>query len=256
MSDTSAVALTRLPSSSLDRCQLTHIPRSPIDPERARAQHAGYRKLLAECGARVIALDPDEAHPDGIFVEDTAIALDEVAVILSMGTKARRGERPAIETELARHRPIERIDPPALIEGGDVLRIGRTLYVGRSSRTDDAGIEALRAIGSKYDYRVVPVPVEGCLHLKSGCTALDEETVLINPAWIDPGAFADLSILPVPGSEPWGACVLRLGGTVCISAAYPETGRLVRNRGYRVRAADISEFHTMEGGMTCLAIVL
>ncbi len=250
------LAITRLPASSLDGCKLTYLTRTPVDPARVRAQHAAFRNVLAECGARVITLDADEARPDGVFIEDTAIVLDEVAIIASMGTYERRAETPAVEEELARHRSIEWIDTPALIEGGDVLRIGRTLYVGRTSRTDDAGIEALRKSVTKYDYRVVPVKVEGCLHLKTGCTSLDEETILINPEWIDQGAFEGFSILPVPDAEPWGACALPVGRSICLSAAYPLTERLVRDRGHSVVTTDISELHKMEGGMTCLAMVI
>lgn len=256
MGDTTPIAITRLPSRSLEDCQLTHLTRAPIDPDKAAAQHAAYRKLLASCGARVITLEADEAHPDAVFVEDPAIVLDEIAVMMSLGRPERRGERAALEAELSRHRPIERIEPPDLIDGGDVLRIGKTLYVGRSSRTDEAGIEALRRIASPYDYEVVPVTVNGCLHLKTACTALDDETILMNPEWIDRDAFSGRLIVEVPPEEPRGGCVLQVGSTVCVSAAYPKTERLVREKGYRVAATDISELHKMEGGLTCLSIML
>src|SRR5262245_39001609 len=174
-------AITHPPSPALARCQLTHLARVPIDVARAVEQHAAYRVALAACGATVVTLDVNRDSPDGCFVEDTAVVLDEVAVLTPMGTTARAAEPAGVEPELRRHRDLIRIAPPAALEGGDVLQVGKTLFVGTSGRTCPAGVGALRAAVGRFGYRVEPVPVTGCLHLKTAVTALPDESILVNP---------------------------------------------------------------------------
>src|SRR5918997_206332 len=183
------VALTREPAGALDACELTYREREPIDAAAAARQHRGYREALEACGARVITLPPVEELPDSVFVEDTAIVLDEVAVLTRPGVESRRVEVRLIEPEVARLRPVVRVEPPATLEGGDVLRLGRRLYVGLSPRTNAEGVAALRRLAAPHGYGVVAVELRGCLHLKTGCSALDEETVLVNPEWIDTTVF-------------------------------------------------------------------
>jgi len=179
------MAITHLPSPNMARGERTYVGHAPIDAALAARQHEAYRTALRSCGATVITLDANRDMPDCVFVEDTAIVLDEVAVMMSMGAESRRGEPAAIETALRRYRPIEHVRLPATIDGGDVVRQGKSLYVGASPRTNAGGIAALRQIASRYGYSVTAVPLRACLHLKSGCSALPDGRFLVNREWID-----------------------------------------------------------------------
>jgi dimethylargininase len=249
------LALTREPARALDACELTYREREPVDADEAARQHRGYRAALEACGARVVTLPPAEGLPDSVFVEDTAIVLDEVAVLTRPGVESRRGEVSLMEPEVARLRPVVRVEPPATLEGGDVLRLGRTLYVGLSPRTNAEGAATLRRLAAPYGYEVLTVGLRGCLHLKTGCSGLDEETVLVNPEWVDAAVFRGREVVAVDASEPWAANVLSVGGPVCVSAAFPRTARMLASRGYDVRAAEVSEFAKAEGGMTCMSLL-
>ena len=249
------VALTREPPRTLGACELTYLERQPIDVGRARGQHRAYREALAACGARVATLPAIEELPDSVFVEDTAVVLDELAVITSPAPRSRRAEIPAIESEIARLRPVVRINPPATIEGGDVLRVGRRLYVGLSPRTNRGGLEALGRLVAPHGYEVVAVELRGCLHLKTGCSALDERTVLLNPGWVAPEAFGACELVAVPDAEPGAANVLRVGRALCVGAAFPQTAALLAGRGYDVRAVEVSEFSKAEAGLTCMSLI-
>jgi dimethylargininase len=249
------VALTREPARDMSACELTHLDRQPIDVARAAEQHRAYRSALEECGARVVTLAALDELPDSVFVEDTAIVLDELAVLTSPGVESRRGEVRAIEPEIARLRPVARISPPATIEGGDVLRVGRKIYVGLSPRTNAPGVAALRSLVAPHGYEVFAVELRGCLHLKSGCTAIDDETILANTEWIDAGAFRDFKVVAVHAAEPWAANTLRVGATVCVGAPSTRTAEMLSRSGYDVRALDVSEFAKAEGGLTCMSLI-
>lgn len=249
------IAITNAPSPLLEQCELTHLERTTIDYAVALKQHEGYQAMLRACGAEVHALEVNGNHADSVFIEDTAIVLDEIAVLTSMGTASRRGEPAGIEPALRQYRPIERIAPPATIEGGDVVRVGRALLVGRSSRTNAAGAAALERIVQRYGYRVVPVPVTGCLHLKSACTALPDGRLLVNPAWIDLRALVGFETVPVPAEELSAADVALVGDVVCMAAEHPRTARLVESLGFTVRTTPLSEFAKAEGAVTCLSLI-
>ncbi len=250
------VALTREPARTLGACALTYLERQPFDLARAAAQHRAYRDALASCGARVVALPPIDELPDSVFVEDTAVVLDELAVLTSPGVASRRPEVGAIEPEVARLRPaVARVELPATLEGGDVLRVGRTLYAGLSPRTNRAGLESLRALVAPHGYEVAAVELRGCLHLKSGCAALDGETVLVNTDWIDPHNFRGLEVVAVPAEEPFAANALRVGQTVCVGAAFTRTAEMLAARGLEVLALDVSEFAKAEAGLTCMSLL-
>jgi dimethylargininase len=250
------IALTHVPSPYMESCQLTYVAREAIDAARAARQHEAYCRMLRDCDAEVRTLDVHRDLPDCAFIEDTAIVLDEVAVLTSMGTLARRREPAGIEPILRQYRPVRRIELPAALEGGDVLRVGRRLLVGASSRTNAAGASALAAIVGRHGYEVAPVPVLGCLHLKTACCALDDERLLMNPAWVDASALSGFHLVPVPAAEPWGANVLRVGANLCLAADHERTADLVRGLGFHVRVVDLSEFAKAEGGVTCLSIVI
>ena len=250
------LALTHLPSSRLQDCLQTFVPAQTVDLSLAAAQHATYCRALAECGLSIRVLDVNRDEPDGVFLEDTAVVLDEVAVICSMGTAARRAEPARMEPVLAEHLPIERIELPATLEGGDVLRIGRTLLVGQSPRTNAASIEALARIANRFNYRVEVASVRGCLHLKTACTALPDGRLLVNPEWIDPAALAGYDFVHVPPEEPWAANTLPIGRRVILPAEHPQTAELITQLGFEPCPVALSEFAKAEGGVTCLSILL
>jgi dimethylargininase len=253
---TYTVALTREVSPTLGDCELTFLSREAIDVERAAAQHRAYCNLLAELGPRVVVLAAEPDLPDAVFVEDTAIALDEIGVVTLPGAASRRPEVVSMAATLRRFRPVDYMTGPGTLDGGDVLRLGRTLYVGRTARTTEEGIADLRALVSPHGYRVEPVAVDGCLHMKSACGYVGRGTVLANPSWIDPGVFSGATIVEVAASEPDAANAIAVGDTVVLSSAFPETGAMLARRGFDVRTVDVSEFHKAEGGMSCLSVLL
>ena len=250
------IAITHVPSPKMEQCERTYVAWTPIDHRRAARQHEEYCRMLRACGADVVTLDINLDLPDCAFVEDTAIVLDEVAVLASMGAESRCAEPAGIELELRKYREIHRIQTPATIEGGDVLCVGRKLLVGLSSRTNRAGVNALEAVVRRYGYEIVLVPVRHCLHLKTACSALPDQSLLINPAWFDVRSLRGFELVPVPEAEPWAANVALVGNAVCIAANHEETGCVIRERGFEVNTIDLSEFAKAEGGVTCLSILL
>lgn len=255
MSGTSGVAVVRGVPPTLARCEISFREREPIDLDRAIAQHAEYAALLRSLGLEVVELPADPAFPDCCFVEDVAVVLDEVALLTRPGAASRQGEVAAVEAALARYRPIETTPSPATLEGGDVLRVGRTLFVGRSARTNDAGSARLAAVAEPLGYRVVPVPVTGCLHLKSAVTALDQERLLVNRAWLDPGPLRGFELEDVAPEEPGAANVLRVAGLVIAHPGFPRTLERIAALGYVVRPLDVSEFLKAEAALTCKSLL-
>lgn len=250
------VALTRDVSATIGECELTFLDREPIDVERAVAQHRVYCEILADLGVRVVVLPAEPDLPDAVFVEDTTVALDEVAVVTLPGAASRRPEVISMAETLRRFRPVEYMLGPGTVDGGDVMHIGRTLYVGRTARSTDEGIEDLRRLVAPHGYRVEPVEVDGCLHMKSGCAYLGRNAVLANRQWVDVSAFGDAEIVDVAESEPWAANTLTIGDTVLLASCFPGTRAIVERRGFTVRPADISEFQKAEGGLSCLSVLL
>jgi dimethylargininase len=250
------LALTHVPSPNMAEGLRTYVGRAPIDHDLAARQHEDYCRLLRACGAEVRVLDVNRALPDCAFIEDTAVVLDEVAVLASMGDAARRAEPAGVEPELRKYREVHRVEAPATLEGGDVLRVGRTLLVGLSRRTNAAGVSALADVVGRHGYAVAGVPVRGCLHLKTACTALDERRLLVNPAWLEAGALRGFELVRVPAEEPWAANVLRVGDCVCVPAGHVRVADTLRELGLDVRLIDLSEFAKAEGGVTCLSLLL
>jgi dimethylargininase len=249
------IALTHVPSAHMQTGLRTFVGREEIDLELARRQHVALRRLLSRLGAQVRNLDANRELPDCAFVEDTAIVLDEVAILTPMGAPQRRRELPVFYRELQNYRKVQRIEAPAKLEGGDVLRIGRKLFVGISSRTDTAGIEQLSKLAQPHGYETIAIPVKGSLHLKTACTALDEQTLLINPMWLDTEALAGFELITVAEQEPWAANVLPLGEAICLSSSHPLTAGRIRQRGFAVEPIDLSEFAKAEAGITCLSLL-
>ena len=248
-------ALTHKVSPRIAECQLTFVDRSPIDLRTAERQHEHYCDVLRKLGVVVSELSENESYPDSCFVEDTAIVVDELAIICSMGVPSRRGETGLIERELSRHRDVAHISLPATIEGGDVLRIGRRIFVGESSRTNREGVEELARLLEPSGYRVARVRTKGSLHLKSACTAIDEETLFVNPDWVELDALGGFKLAYTPAEEPWSANILRVGTTVCVQAGFPRAAELVASVAERVKTIDMSELRKAEAGLTCSSII-
>jgi dimethylargininase len=249
------VAITRPPTDALARCELTHLKRQPIDIAAARAQHRAYEACLAGLGAEVVSLPGEPDLPDAVFVEDTAVVLDEIAVLARPGAASRQPEVDTMGRVLARYRRLCRIEPPGTLDGGDVLRVGATLYVGQTSRTNDAGITQLADLVRPLGYEVRPVSVTGCLHLKSACTHVGDGLVLVNGNWIDVRAFREVELLDLPASEPSAANCFLVGATVVMAAGFPETADLLRSRVRRVVTVELSELRKAEAGGSCMSLI-
>lgn len=249
------IALTRQVSSAIERCELTHVQRAPIDIGRARKQHHDYEQLLRRLGCQVETLPEEPELPDSVFVEDTAIVLEEVAVITRPGAPSRRPETSTIAGALARYRKLLRIEAPGTLDGGDVLLIDRTLYVGTSGRSNRDAIEQLTALLAPLGYHVRPVPVRGCLHLKTAVTQVAEGRLLINPDWVDRAEFAGMRYVEVDGAEPFGANAVLIGDQVIYPASHPRTAERLRRLGIPVHTVEMSETEKAEGGVSCCSLL-
>lgn len=230
----------------------------PIDLDRAADQHAAYRGRLSDLGLAVELLPEEPELPDSVFVEDTAVVLDEAAVLTRPGAPSRRPEVESVGEHLGEWRTLRRIEEPGTLDGGDVTRVERTLFVGWTRRTNAAGIEQLSELVADWGYQVVAVAVEGCLHLKSACSWIGEGTVLVNRHWLDTGALRGLSMIEVDEGEPGAANVLFLPqrGTVLAAAEFPATAERLRSSGRTVVTVAISEFLKAEAAVTCLSLIL
>lgn len=249
-------AITRSPSATMATCELTFLERKPIDIERARGQHAAYRAALAAAGAHVVLLPALDALPDSVFVEDTAIVLDPFAIVAPMGAASRKRETAAMADVLGRYRTVHALTEPATLDGGDVARVGRTLYVGQTARSNSAAVDQLNVLLGPVGYRAVGVPVTGCLHLKSAVTSVGEGIVLVNPDWVEPARFAGVTVLTVDPDEPFGANALPVGDVVIVPASAPRTRERLVGAGLQPVAVDISEFEKAEAAVTCLSILI
>jgi dimethylargininase len=248
-------AITRAVSPSINRCELSFRDRQPIDVPRAVEQHRQYEACLEELGASVISLPAEPELPDAVFVEDPAIVVEEVAVIARLGAESRRPEAGSLALVLRQFRSLHWMQAPATLEGGDVVRAGRTLFVGTSGRTNAAGVEQLAEALDPFDYEVKPVEVRGCLHLKSACTYLGDRTMLVNREWADCAALEGYELVDVPTDEPEAANVLTIGETAMMADCFPGTARVLKSLGWRVKELDNSELRKAEAGMTCSSLV-
>jgi dimethylargininase len=249
------MAVTRDVSPAMNLCELSYLERVAIDVAKAAGQHRQYEECLRATGAEVICLPAEPDLPDSVFVEDPAVVVDEVAILTRPGAESRRREGESLAKKVARFRPLRWIQEPATLEGGDVMRAGKTLYVGASARTNAAGIAQLAVELKLYGYEVKPVVVRGCLHLKSGCCYLGEGTVLANREWVDTDALAGLRIVDVAPDEPWAANVLTIGAVALMPSGFPATAEIVERLGWKVQTVDISELRKAEAGVTCSSLI-
>lgn len=251
-----SIALVRTVPPSIARAELTHVSRQPIDVVRAGQQHRQYRDALERLGCTVRELPPEPDLPDSVFVEDTAVVLDELAVITRPGAESRRPETASVAEALRAYRELGFIEAPGTLDGGDVLCIGPRIFVGETARSNAEGIGQLRACVAPYGYEVEAVTVSGCLHLKSAVTRVAASTVLLNPGWVDPEVFAACERIEVDPGEPFAANALCLDGRVLLPAAFPRTRRRLEERGIEVTTVDADELAKAEGGLTCCSLVV
>ena len=252
-------AFTRAVSPKLAQCELTHLDRVPIDAAKAVAQHNAYEAALRQAGFEVIRLPDLPDHPDGTFVEDTALLLDSHAVILRPGVASRAAETKSTAAGLADHFELHQLTR-GFVDGGDVLRIGETLYVGLSSRTDEDGVAALREIAREVGFDVVKAKSGECLHLKTGATFVETDAsgtpvLLYNPRCIDPSQFPGVEPVPVDPSEDHAANAVRAGGVIILPAGNPQTAAKLRGRGFALIEIDVSELQKAEAGVTCMSLI-
>jgi dimethylargininase len=247
-------ALVRPPGGRLAEGIVTHIARSPVDVAVAREQHAAYAAALAAAGWAIGRVPAAEDCPDSVFVEDTVVVCEDLAVLARPGAAARRAEVGGTARVIASlgFRTAQ-IEDPGTLDGGDVLQAGTTVYVGRGGRTNSEGIRQLRSLLAPLGRAVVAVPLRNVLHLKSAVTALPDGTFLLLPRLVPAALFP--AVRPV--EEESGCHVVPLGGDqVLIAASAPRTAELIEDLGFTPVVADISEFEKLEGCVTCLSVML
>jgi dimethylargininase len=248
-------AITRGVSPAMASCELSFVPRAPIDLAKARVQHRAYEQVLERFGAKVISLPAEAALADSMFVEDPAMVLDEVAVIFPLGTESRRAEAASLAKVLSQFRELKYVQLPGTAEGGDILRVGRNLFAGLSKRTNQDGIRQLQSIVGEYSYTVTAVPLSGCLHLKSAVTFLGRNTLLGNRKWFDMSCMYGFEWIDVAPEEAHAGNALSFGDTVILPASFPLTRARIEARGFTVLPLDISELQKAESGLTCSSLL-
>jgi len=255
------IAITRDVSDAINRCELTHVAREPIDLALARTQHAAYERALEAAGCEVVRVPPAHDLPDAVFVEDAAVVVKEVAIATRPGAMSRRAEVRDVSDVLGRYREVLPIEAPATIDGGDVLVAGKRVFIGRTSRTNSAAILKMREILEPIGYTVDGVDVTGCLHLKSAVTALADDRLLLNPAWIGRQTeninvlFRDLDLVEIDPDEPYAANIVRAGSALIYPSAFPRTRATLERLGLDVTTVDVGELAKAEGAVTCCSLI-
>lgn len=249
-------AITRDVNDSLGSCELTFHPRVDIDVSLARQQHHEYQTALTSFGCDVVTVPTEPWMPDSVFIEDTALVLDELAVLCRPGAASRRGEVPGVADVLRRYRLIEAIQAPGTLDGGDLLRVGNVIYAGASTRSNLEGIEQLQDKIVEFGYTVEAVETTKCLHLKSAATLVARDTLLINPDWVDRSAFRDVEFIDVDESEPEAANALFLDDNIVYSSSFPRTLDRLARHGLNVTPVDVSELQKAEGAVTCCSLIV
>jgi len=249
------LAATREVSPVIGRCELTHLGRTTIDFNLARAQHAGYERAVEEAGCTIVRVEPAPALPDSVFVEDIAVVLDEIGIVTRPGAESRRAEIDGVERLLEQYRPLAHIAAPATVDGGDVLVVGRAVFVGGSARTNVRGVEQMRTILAPHGYTVTAVPVSGCLHLKSAVTAISNDRLLVNRRWIDIDAFSSFDLVDIDQGEPFAANVLLIGSALVYPTGFPRTADILDRLGFSLRMVDVGELAKAEGAVTCCSVI-
>ena len=250
------IAITREVSPRFDECEITHIERTLIDLDVARTQHRAYVDALRQLGCEVMELPAEADLPDSVFVEDAAFILPEVAVITRPGADSRKPETESIIRALSPHRKLVHVREPATVDGGDVLVLGKNIYVGLSTRSNEEAIRQLNDLLCEYGYTVRGVELHDCLHLKSAVTRVDDSTLLINKDWVDKSHFVAFDLIEIDPSEPYAANCLPVGEAIIFPVAFPFTRAKLEERGYKVLTVDVSELAKAEGAVTCCSLII
>ncbi len=250
------IAITRKISPRFNECEITHIDRTPIDLDVARAQHQEYVDALAKIGCQVIELPAEADLPDSVFVEDAAFILPEVAVITRPGADSRKPETESIIRALSPHCTLVHVTEPATVDGGDVLVLGKNIYVGISTRSNAESIRQMQELLNNFGYKVIAVEMHDCLHLKTAVTKVDEKTLLINPKWVDNFHFKDFDWIEVDPSEPFAANCLSVNGQIIFPTAFPKTRAKLEARGYKIQTVTVDELAKAEGAVTCCSLII
>lgn len=250
------LAITRDVSPRFNDCEITHIARTPINLEVAIAQHRGYVNALKNLGYEVLELPAKADLPDSVFVEDIAFILPEVAVITRPGADSRKPETESIAQALSLHTKLIYIREPATVDGGDVLVLGKKIFIGMSTRSNNDAVEQLNELLKDYGYKVTGVQLHGCLHLKSAVTRVDDGTLLINKNWVDTNPFAEYELIDVDPSEPYAANCLPVGDSIIYPTSFPKTRAVLEARGYKIVSVEVDELAKAEGAVTCCSLIL
>lgn len=250
------IAITREVSPRFNECEITHIDRTTIDLDIARPQHHEYVKVLKTLGCNVIELPAEADLPDSVFVEDTAFILPEAAVITRPGADSRKPETESIVRALKPLIKLVYVGEPATVDGGDVLVLGRKIYVGLSTRSNQEAIDQLNKALGEYGYVVTGVQLHDCLHLKSAITRVDDTTLLMNKRWVDTHHFENFDWIEVDPAEPFAANCLPIGKSIIFPTAFPKTRAKLEERGYKIVTVDVSELAKAEGAVTCCSLII
>ena len=250
------LAITRDVSSRFNECELTHIDRTPIDVQVARFQHHGYVQALKELGCAVLELPAEADLPDSVFVEDTAVVLPDAALITNPGADSRKPETLSIIQALRPYRELVFIESPGTVDGGDVLVLGKNIYVGLSTRSNQAAVDQMNEKLGKYGYHTQGVEMHDCLHLKTAVTRVDDKTLLINRRWVDVENFESYELIDVDESELFAGNCLPIGDAIIFPVEFPKTGAKLEAHGYKLKPVVVDELAKAEGAVTCCSLIL
>ncbi|MCE9647839.1 MAG: dimethylargininase [Chloroflexi bacterium] len=250
------LAITRDVSPRFNECEITHIDRTPIDVNVARAQHQDYVKALASLGCDIVELPAETDLPDSVFVEDTAFILPEAAVITRPGADSRKPETESIARALSPHLLLLHVGEPATVDGGDVLVLGKNIFIGASTRSNAGAVHQIQMLLNEFGYTVSAVEMHDCLHLKTAVTKVDDNTLLINPLWVDNSHFKGFKWVEVDPMEPFAANCLPIGGAIIYPTAFPKTQHKLEQRGFQVVTVNVAELAKAEGAVTCCSLII
>lgn len=250
------LAITRDVSARFNECEITHIDRTPIDVRAAQSQHHGYVQALKELGCAVLELPAEADLPDSVFVEDTAIVLTDVALITQPGADSRKPETESIARALTPYRELVFIESPGTVDGGDVLVLGKNIYVGLSTRSNKQAIDQMNQLLGKYGYKTQGVEMHDCLHLKSAVTRVNDETLLINRNWVDVENFEGYDLIDIDPSESFAANCLPINDSIIYPTTFPKTTAKLEARGYKIKSVIVDELAKAEGAVTCCSLII
>lgn len=247
-------AIVRQPCRNMTK-GLTSANLGAPDFERAVAQHGAYVSALKSCGLQVKELEADERYPDSTFIEDTALLTPHCAIITNPGAPSRRGEVAEMKGVLQEYyTDIEEISAPGTVDAGDIMMVGSHFYIGLSGRTNKYGAEEVIRILNRYGMSGFIVELTTMLHLKTGLSSLERNTLLVAGEFLQKPEFKKFNVIAVPDGEGYAANCIWINDTVIIPEGYPVVRQKVRDAGYATIEVDVSEFRKLDGGLSCLSL--